>query len=269
MQYDPVKRIVGKAFNQSSLTRILFYKLLDLLLLRAWYIKREIRKFRQIKGEKANILDAGAGFGQYTYYLSSLSSNWEIKAVDINKEQIKNNIQFFSKRKFNNKVSFEEANLVNYKKITTYDLILSIDVMEHILEDDIVFRNLYQSLKPDGLLLISTPSDQGGSDVHSKGEVSFIQEHVRKGYNIIELKKKLLTAGFSEVDAFFTYGTPGKISWKISMKYPILLIGIHKLFFLFLPFYYLITFPFSCILNWIDVNKMHKTGTGLVVKAWK
>lgn len=269
MQYDPIKRTLGNAFNQSSFTRILFYKLLDILLLRAWYIKKEIRKFRKIKGDKAEILDAGAGFGQYTYYLSSLSPNWKVKAVDINKEQIEDCIRFFNKRKSKNTVSFEEADLTKYKKEETYDLILSVDVMEHILDDRTVFKNFYQSLKSNGLLLISTPSGQGGSDVHREGEESFIVEHVRDGYNILDIEKKLLTAGFSKVDVSYTYGLPGKISWKLSMKYPILLVGIHKLFFLILPFYYLITFPFSCLLNWIDVNKMHKTGTGLIVKAWK
>jgi SAM-dependent methyltransferase len=151
-----------------------------------------------------------------------------------------------------------------------FDLILSVDVMEHIEEDEKVFRNFYDSLTQGGLLLISTPSDQGGSDVHDhEDEGSFIEEHVRDGYNIDDIRKKLHLAGFSKTEAHFAYGTPGKIAWRLSMKYPILLLGVSKLFFVLLPVYYLPAYPIAWFCNWLDVSMHHKTGTGLIVKAWK
>jgi hypothetical protein len=141
--------------------------------------------------------------------------------------------------------------------------------MEHILEDVAVFRNIQASLKPGGMLLISTPSDQGGSDVHEDAESSFIEEHVRDGYNIVEIQEKLRSAGFTKIQARYSYGKPGQVSWRLSMKYPILMLGKSKAFFLLLPFYYLVTFPFCLVLNWLDANHHHATGTGLIVKAWK
>jgi hypothetical protein len=53
------------------------------------------------------------------------------------------------------------------------------------------------------------------------------------------------------------------------MKYPIQLLGVSKLFFILLPFYYLVTFPISIVLNFMDLATRHKSGTGLIVKAWK
>ena len=53
------------------------------------------------------------------------------------------------------------------------------------------------------------------------------------------------------------------------MKYPLQLLGVSKIFFLLLPFYYLATFPVCLLLNWMDVNGKHASGTGLIVKAWK
>jgi hypothetical protein len=124
-------------------------------------------------------------------------------------------------------------------------------------------------MKEGGILLISTPSDQGGSDVHDDHEDSFIDEHVRDGYNIVDIEQKLRTAGFSDVHAGYSYGTPGKISWRLSMKYPVILLNTSKLFYLLLPFYYAVTFPFSLLLNFLDVRLPHKSGTGLIVKAVK
>ena len=50
---------------------------------------------------------------------------------------------------------------------------------------------------------------------------------------------------------------------------PISMLGASKIFFLILPFYYLLTFPFCLILNLADLNGRHATGTGLIVKARK
>ena len=240
MKYDPIKRSLGKVFNKKPFLRKIFYCLLDLLLLRTWHIKKAIKAWTKEVGNEVSILDAGSGFGQYSYYLSKQSKNWEILGVDVKTEQIEDCNNFFQKINKSDQVKFEFADLTKFSKPGTFDLILSVDVMEHILEDVDVFKNFHQSLKDGGMVLISTPSDQGGSDVHDEDDHSFIDEHVRDGYNIVEIEEKLKTAGFNKVVAKYTYGWPGKISWKLSMKYPILMLNVSKLFFIFLPFYYLI-----------------------------
>ncbi|HAF30056.1 MAG TPA: methyltransferase type 11 [Bacteroidales bacterium] len=269
MKYDPIKRSLGIVFNKNPFLRKLFYGLLDLLLLRTWHIKKAIRVWKKEHRNEANILDAGSGFGQYSYCLSKQSKNWNILGVDVKTEQIEDCNQFFAQINKSEKVKFEFADLTKFSKTEEYDLILSVDVMEHILEDVVVFKNFHKSLKNGGLVLISTPSDQGGSDVHDEDDHSFIDEHVRDGYNIIEIENKLKEAGFSRVEANYSYGAPGKISWKLSMKFPILLLNASKLFFIILPLYYIIAYPVSFILNYFDVNLKHKTGTGLIVKAYK
>lgn len=273
MQYDPIKRSLGKVFNQTPMLRKLFYQLLDLLLLRAWHIRKELRMRTRIQPEVKNILDAGSGFGQYTYRMASWFPKAEVKAVDIKPEQIEDCNRFMAKAGLSERVKFDLADLTQFQEPEKYDLVLSVDVMEHIEEDVQVFRNFYASMRPNGLLLISTPSDQGGSDSHDhdheEGAHGFIDEHVRDGYNIAEIETKLKSAGFSRVEARYSYGTPGKISWKLSMKYPILMLGASKIFFIVLPFYYLLVYPVALILNFFDLGLKHRSGTGLIVKAWK
>ena len=273
MEYDPIKRRLGNVFNRTPFLRKLFYSLLDLLLLRAWHVYKELRQLRKsIPSRNIRILDAGAGFGQYSYRMSRIFSNSNIKGVDVKEEQIKDCNRFFTSIGIQDKVVFEFADLTKFIEPYGYDLILSVDVMEHIEEDELVFGNLYKSLRNNGVLLISTPSDQGGSDTHEHDPDSvtgFIEEHVRDGYGIRDISEKLHQAGFSEIEARYTYGTFGSLSWKLSMKFPILMLGKSKAFFILLPLYYLITFPFCAILNVIDVNSRHKRGTGLLVKAYK
>ncbi|MEI7500662.1 MAG: class I SAM-dependent methyltransferase [Bacteroidota bacterium] len=274
MQYDPIKKSLGKVFNRSPFFRIIFYKLLDLLLLRAWHVRKELRHWAEFTGppvgdKKRFILDAGSGFGQYSYFLTGLDPFWFVEAVDVKDEQIADCNLFFSRIGRKN-VLFEKADLTQFSKPDRFDLILSVDVMEHIADDDAVFRNFFDSLTQDGMLLLSTPSDQGGSDVHDHEEGdSFIDEHVRDGYNITEIREKLKRAGFLNTEARYTYGTPGKIAWRLSMKYPVLMLNSTKFFFILLPFYYLLSFPVSFFCNWLDTRIHHETGTGLIVKAWK
>ena len=194
---------------------------------------------------------------------------WKVRAVDINQEQIDNCNAFFAKTGLSHRVSFYPCDLTTLNESSCYDIVLSVDVMEHIEEDIMVFQNFYKSLKNNGILLISTPSDKGGSDVHGDQEESFIDEHVRDGYGIKEITEKLSFSGFRNIEARYTYGKPGNISWRLSMKYPVKMLNISYLFFLLLPFYYLLFFPVSIILNIFDLFLTHKTGTGLLVTARK
>ena len=237
MQYDPIKRSLGNVFNKSPFLRKTFYRLLDLLLLRAWHVHKELKTWIKQGPKKAMILDAGAGYGQHSFWLNNRLPDAQILAVDVKEEQVADCNRFFEQIGSGNKVKFVVGDLTKFVQADTYDLAISVDVMEHILEDVEVFKN--------------------------------IQEHVRDGYNIKEIEDKLRSAGFTKVEARYQYGSPGKISWRLSMKYPILMLGASKLFFVILPFYYIIAYPVSYVLNWMDVAGNHPTGTGLIVKAWK
>jgi 2-polyprenyl-3-methyl-5-hydroxy-6-metoxy-1,4-benzoquinol methylase len=268
MEYDPIKNKFGKFFRRNVRLQIIFYKLLDLILLRAWHIHRELKQWAKDQSGHKHVMDAGSGFGQYTYWMAENHPEWSIFSVDVNPVQVCTNNEIFRKIHFEN-VIFKTTDLTIFQQPSSFDLILCVDVMEHIEEDVKVFENYNVSLKQGGILLISTPSDQGGSDVTKEGEESFIGEHVRDGYNINEIKEKLKTAGFTKVKARYSYGIPGQISWRLSMKYPMMMLNFSFLFIIILPLYYLITFPFSLLLNYIDTHTGHTSGTGLIVKAWK
>jgi SAM-dependent methyltransferase len=266
MEYDPIKKDLGNVFNSSTLMRKFFYKLLDLLLLRTWHIHRELKAWPLFK-KSFVMLDAGSGFGQYSFYIANKNKTCKIEAVDVKDDQIADCTAFFNKCGINN-VSFKIGDLTKPHESNKYDLVLCVDVMEHILEDVDVFTHFHQSMKTGAMLLISTPSDQGGSNADEHGE-SFIGEHVRDGYPVEEMREKLKKAGFQKSEILYSYGAPGKIAWKLSMKYPMQMLNITKAFFLILPVYYIITYPFAYVLNWIDSTTTHSSGTGLIVKAWK
>jgi SAM-dependent methyltransferase len=270
MEYDPIKRRLGRVFKRNMPILRLFYFALDLLFLRTWYIHKEIKKFITNRDHKNgfSVLDAGSGFGQYSWFIARKYKKAEIIGIDIKEEEILECQTFFKKANLSN-VKFEVQNLLSFKEEKKFDLILSVDVLEHIEDDVAVMKNAYDSLKPQGILLISTPSDQGGSDIKHDDDESFISEHVRDGYSIVDISDKLKIAGFSKITAKYSYGFAGSLSWRYSVKYPAILLNASKWFFLLLPIYYLLVYPACFWLNVIDINVENFKGTGLIVVAEK
>ncbi len=269
MQYEPIKKLLSRFISGPSFMRKALYWLLDLLLLRAWHVRKALRKISRELNGQANILDAGSGLGQYAWRMCRMNKNWKINGVDFDGEQIEDCKSFFKKTGLENRTTFKTADLTTFRDPAAFDLILSVDVMEHIREDEKVFLNFSESLKQNGFLLISTPSDKGGSDVHAAEGESFIDEHVRNGYSIPDITDKLTRAGFRSVEAHYTYGKPGNISWRLTMKYPVKMLNLSFIFFILLPFYYIVFLPVSIVLNIFDLNLTHKTGTGILVTARK
>lgn len=263
MHYDPIKDIFARWIKRIPFLRVLFYKLLDIMFLRSWYVRRELKKLRRLFDyREISIYDAGTGYGQYAYFMARNLAPGNIYAVDVKKDWIEDCREFFKQRGLNN-VSFGVEDLTNIEHKERFNLIVSIDVMEHIVEDVKVFENFYRALKPGGYLMINTPSIFGGSDVHDDHEESFIGEHARTGYSFDDLKNKLEPVGFEVYKSQYTYGSWGDKAWRLGIKYPIQMVNASKILLLALPFYYLLTFWLTLIFMYADYTSDNKVGAGI------
>jgi 2-polyprenyl-3-methyl-5-hydroxy-6-metoxy-1,4-benzoquinol methylase len=263
MYYDPIKNIFANIIRKYPSLRILFYKLLDLMFLRSWYVRNELKKIRDLTSQKElSIYDAGTGYGQYAYFMARKLKPNNIYAVDVKKVWIEDCDVFFKNQSLKN-VTFGIEDLLKISHDNKFDLITTIDVMEHIEDDIKVFHNFYKALKKDGFLLINSPSTFGGSDVHNDDDESFISEHARSGYSYEDLKSKLESVGFSVYKSKYTYGFWGNLSWHLGIKTPIKMLGISKILFIVIPFYFILTLPFTFLFMWIDYHSENKIGTGI------
>jgi len=272
MRYDPVKKYLGKIFDRYPWLRVVLYRILELLLLRSWYVRRELKKWGKTAEEYSTVLDAGSGYGQYCWRLSKLEKNIWVFGMDLKQDQMTDCSLFFMDIGLADRVFSVARDITKLDEVEQYDLIMTVDVLEHIEDDELVLKNLHRAMIKDGVLIVSTPSDKGGSDTyrHKCGQVTgFVEEHFRDGYNKEELEEKLKRIGFEITKSIYTYGIPGRISWIFSVKYPILMLNASKKFIFFLPFYYLVTYPFCFVLNCLDVLFKHKKGTGLFIVGKK
>ncbi len=279
MQYDPIKNVIGNAAKKAPVLRKFFYWMLGVIFLRTWYVKRALRellaplelddtKYAPHKKNAINLFDAGSGFGQYSYFITKNFPAVSIHAIDVKEDYIADCKQFFSAAGISN-VKFGVEDLTVPTHTNRFDFILSVDVMEHIADDVQVFKNFYTAMRSGGRLLIHTPSNLGGSDVHQEGDKSFVEEHARDGYSVEDITAKLKNVGFNILYARYSYGPIGTLAWRLGIKYPMVMVNKSKLLFLFLPVYYLATLWFTLLLMWIDFNSENTVGTGLLVAAEK
>ncbi|HWP83429.1 MAG TPA: class I SAM-dependent methyltransferase [Bacteroidota bacterium] len=268
MDYDPIKKVLADFVGTSPSRRRMFYTALGILFLREWYVKRELRTLMRTSTPPRRILDAGSGFGQYAYYLARRFPHASIVAVDVKEAEIKDSVDFFQKVGLQN-VKCEVHDLGELQHREEFDLVLSVDVMEHIEDDRRVFGNLARSLRGGGVLLVNTPANLSGRSGEAIVHESFIGEHVRYGYAPEELKAKLEEAGLAIERLRFTYGQWGYSAWVLGIKLPLLLLNKNKAFFFLLPIYYILTLPLTLLLMTLDYVSNNKSGGGLLVIARK
>ncbi len=273
MKYEPIKNALNKVFKTPFLRKI-FYKLIDILLLRAWHIHKEIKRWLKNAPANPKVYDAGSGLGQHSYFIARKCKSCHILGVDINEEQVKASNEFFNKIGLGDRVKFQAGKLEDYACPQCFDLILNIEVIEHIEDDQKVLNNFSQSLKKGGTLILSTPSlfneeHHEHEEEHDDEHKYSVDEHVRDGYDPAELTEKLKKAGFSDIKIKFMYGKFGAFAWLLSMKYPITWLNKSFAFFAILPFYYLLVMPFVLILDWLDTIVKNPKGSSLLVIAKK
>lgn len=267
MDYDPVKDKFGGLVDGKYWPTRIFFALLQMFFLRAWYVRRAIHSVFKGREGSIRMLDAGTGFGQFAYWTAKRYPKVRIHAVDIKPTYLERAKAFALQAGMDTRITFSVDDLTRLQASGPYDLVLSVDVMEHIEEDERAFGHFFRVLRSGGHVIINTPSDQGGSDVSSEGESGFIGEHVRDGYGVEEITRKLTSVGFVIDDISYGYGVFGSLAWKVSIKWPMLMLSKSFALGLILPFYYLIFLPAALILNTIDISSKNDTGTGLTVVA--
>jgi len=255
-------------FSSSIRQKRFFFWWLDFFMLKSWHIHRELRIWANANKHVSHILDAGSGYGQYSYYMSKLSPHYNVTAVDLRQQAICDCNSFFRKVNLPN-VFCKSGNVMELEQPKAYDLILAIDMIEYVEDDNKLLKKFYDDLKDDGNLLLFTQACKKGEKPTECLSTGMHGEKNRVGYDMKELRQRLKKLGFKKVRGRYIYGKTGKLSWNLSMKFPFKLLHISKWFLLILPFYYLIMAPFCLLLNYLDTHVGHLSGTCMIVKAYK
>jgi SAM-dependent methyltransferase len=107
--------------------------------------------------EPKTILDAGCGRGDYSIYLARRYPGAKVLGLDVDPDRVKRNQAAAAALGLSN-VNFEIGDLTARQFDRPFELIVSIDVLEHIPQQDQALRNLASSLSPSGRAYFHIPT---------------------------------------------------------------------------------------------------------------
>lgn len=115
----------------------------------AWLKKLDqILKFKNEKGKK--ILEIGCSIGAVSNML--VDRGYEVWASDISSYAVSKAQKLTPKAKFF-VIDIQKKIKLSHK----FDYIIAFEVVEHLAKPDLGIKNMYEALKPNGKLIVSTP----------------------------------------------------------------------------------------------------------------
>lgn len=269
MEYDPVKDRLESLIVRMPLLRRLLFLVLRHVFLREMEVRKRLRQLQREGLQPTRILDAGTGFGQYTLFLRTLFPQAHILSVDIKQDYL-DNMERFCRQENLSAVDFRYQDLLELSAHGEFDLILNVDVMEHIRDDEEVFRRFRQALTPGGVLVLHTPAVAEGRPLD---EVEFregsysVGEHVREGYMPSMMRERLARAGFGRVELKPTYGFWGGVAWRLLVRWPMAALSASFLLAPLVAVWMVLMFLPARLCNAIEVSRTRERGGCMLVTA--
>lgn len=206
------------------------------------------------------VLDAGSGPGVMTFLLQQRYPDATVVGIDLDAGEIAV-CQAIARRE-NRKVQFAVADLRALPWSEQFDLVICLDILEHLDDDDRGLHELFQALTPGGRLLLHVPSRYRRYPVYKKSVNFDVPGHVRPGYDLDEIANKLQEAGFTVEECRLTYGFLESLANNVS--YMITKARKRN------KAVYAMAFPFLNALGWLGRHATpSNVGAGIVVIGTK
>jgi len=178
-------------------------------MLRALHLRRVIKKHIS---NNAQILDAGCDTGRDAIYLAAKYPNSQIIGIDINAQAIDEAKSRLAKAKLTN-VTFQTIDILDIDYSKQFDVIYSIEVLEHISDVGRCLSNFHKALKSGGKVIIHVPCpDQKRHFKRLKKNVYF--DHIHTGFKADEFVEILRGKRFKILDIRYTSGWFGSLAWE-------------------------------------------------------
>jgi 2-polyprenyl-3-methyl-5-hydroxy-6-metoxy-1,4-benzoquinol methylase len=151
------------------------------------------------------LLDAGSGPGVISFEMGRQFPKANVQGVDFDGDavMISNHI---AKKIGATNVKFRKSAIEDLNEKDSFDLIVCVDILEHIENDLKAIEALLRLITPGGILVLHIPYLYRLYPVWSKALNFDVPTHVRRGYEPEEIQEKVRQAGFIIMDSGFTYG---------------------------------------------------------------
>ena len=173
------------------------------------------RVLPSVQGDFQRIIDLGCGKGIFSFELARRFPNATVVGVDLDEEQVERN-RHIAKKYGHKNLSFEVGDLCKLPYEGEFDLALSVDMLEHIEDDQHAIKQILKCIRPGGYLVCHVPALMRIWLFSGMKENFDVIGHQRPGYRLEELKEKLEKGGFEIESISETYGYLETVSNNLS-----------------------------------------------------
>jgi len=207
----------------------------------------------------AHVLDAGCGHAYAVFWLAQRFPSYHLVGIERDATLVNANRQIATTLGLTG-VEFRQESVEAVGGEAAYDLVFSIDVLEHVDDDAGVLRCFRRALKPNGLLLLHLPlRHQEQRRVFPIFRRHTVEDHVRDEYTPDEIKAKLKEAGFRLRWQGWGFGLAGELAFELNY------LGWRRPWLRNLVA--LLTFPLAFPLAYLDVRFPPERGNSLLLLA--
>jgi 2-polyprenyl-3-methyl-5-hydroxy-6-metoxy-1,4-benzoquinol methylase len=118
---------------------------------------------RMLPATAGRALDVGCGTGIFSQYLAH--KGWNVTGIDASSEMIEEARNYelrIANYELRGKIDFQNYALESFDEVpNSFDLILSLSMLEYVEDDEAAIQTFYELLKPGGLLVVSVPNKAG------------------------------------------------------------------------------------------------------------
>ena len=254
-----------KAYGESDWKRRLGYRLLGEMhipgRLRVWHLIKELRRLGYWRPAPITLLDAGGGEGAFAYYCARRFPQWQVIVADDEPDTIARGQQIKTRLALHN-LEVRHADLMDFHDENSYDVVICSDVLEHIEDDDLVVQNLARTLKPGGILCLTSPSIPQRKHLalvaRREQRIGFDPAqygHVRDGYSVDDMRRFMQQTGLETEAIRWTFGRFGTLMFDLffvtgdSQPHPLV---------------YALLFPVYMGLSCLDVLMPNRSGSAIM-----
>ncbi len=213
------------------------------------------RVLPKVGGNYGAILDAGCGIGVFSMQLAKLHPEAQVMGVDLEESLVKKATEITRHAKISN-CEFQLGDVTNLHLDRKFDLIVSVDNLEHVENDVRALESFRRLLNPQGRLVVHVPGYYRRWPIFER-KVNFdVPGHVRPGYLKEQLAERLRNAGFVLLEQCYTFGLLENLSNNISYA----ITGAEKRNRIL----YAMVFPFLAILAYFGGFQRPSWGAGVL-----
>lgn len=218
---------------------------------------RVINACESLDLKEYQVLDLGSGHGYVLYWMALHYPQATMEGIDIDQQQVEECENIAQSIGLSN-LHFKGGTFESLPDQSLYDLVISIDVLEHVEDDTGMLRKIAEVLRPGGTAVIHVPlRHQLQQRIFPVFKKHTVNDHIRDEYLPDEIIKKVEQAGLCVIKVEYGFGFWGELSFELN-----------NLFWnrkWLRTASALMTLPISLIMGYVDVRSHLRNGNSILL----